>query len=90
MEYNERMHITPRSVSKGFKNVLEEIYANKNSSQYDAVAEQAAQYGNDPKKLAQTIKKLEKDMRGAAKDLEFEKAARLRDTIASLRKKMLE
>lgn len=90
MEYNERMHITPRSVSKGFKNVLEEIYANKNSSQYDAVAEQAAQYGNDPKKLAQTIKKLEKDMRSAAKDLEFEKAARLRDTIASLRKKMLE
>ncbi len=89
MEYNERMHITPRSVSKGFKNVLEEIYANKNSGQYDAVAEQAAQYGNDPKKLAQTIKKLEKDMRGAAKDLEFEKAARLRDTIASLRKKML-
>ena len=89
MEYNERMHITPRSVSKGFKNVLEEIYTNKNSGQYDAVAEQAAQYGNDPKKLAQTIKKLEKDMRGAAKDLEFEKAARLRDTIASLRKKML-
>lgn len=91
LAYNEKMHITPRSVSKGFSNVLEEIYAGKKAEESGiaAVAESTAEYGNDPKKLATAIKKLEKDMRRAAKDLDFEQAAKLRDRIALLQKRLL-
>lgn len=45
---------------------------------------------NDPKKLAKMIAKLERGMREAAKELEFEKAAELRDQIHILRERLLE
>ncbi len=48
-------------------------------------AEEVAVYGNDPKKAAKEIKTLERQMRDAAKNLEFERAAELRDRIKRVR-----
>ncbi|GAB7080408.1 excinuclease ABC subunit UvrB [Megalodesulfovibrio paquesii] len=48
-------------------------------------AEDAAVYGADPRRTAREIKTLERQMREAAKELEFERAAQLRDRIKRLR-----
>ena len=44
---------------------------------------------DDPEKLAETIAKLEAEMRDAAKKFEFERAAELRDKARELRAKVL-
>jgi len=53
-------------------------------------AEEAALYGADPKRAAKEIKTLERQMREAARDLEFERAAQLRDRIKRLRELLTE
>jgi len=95
LEYNREHNITPTSIRKKMDNILETIYAQSKAteSQAMAFAEDAAAYGEtpaDPKALAKEIKKLERQMREAAKELEFERAAGLRDRIAALRQRLLE
>ena len=61
------------------------------SSLATAVREEAEPYGSMSKKaLEKQIKMLEREMREAAKALEFEKAAAARDRIAMLRQRLLE
>jgi excinuclease ABC subunit B len=85
MEYNERHGITPIAIQKGIHDL---------SDQVRAVAEERAQYDvsdDIPKdELARLVKDLEGQMRQAAKNLEFERAAALRDQIVELRKRMEE
>jgi excinuclease ABC subunit B len=52
-------------------------------------AEEAAEYGGDPEAVRKEIKRLEKEMRALAKDLEFEKAARVRDRMLELKEMLL-
>ncbi len=82
--YNQEHGITPETVQKSIKNVLSSLY----EADYYTVpiaAEERAPYqvGGDPKK---TIEALERAMRAAAKKLEFERAAELRDKILELKK----
>jgi len=77
-KYNEENGITPKTIEKSVRAVIE---ATK-------VAEQSAEYyhGKSPleltkKELADYIKSLEKEMKQAAADLQFERAATLRDRI---------
>ncbi len=77
-DYNVAHGITPESVKKSVRSVIE---ATK-------VAEKEMEFykGKSPmeltrKELADYIKKLEKEMKQAAKDLQFERAAQLRDQI---------
>ncbi len=76
-EYNKANGITPQSVKKAVRSVIE---ATK-------VAEDVASYeGKNPleltkKELINYVKKLEKEMKQAASDLQFERAAQLRDMI---------
>jgi excinuclease ABC subunit B len=42
-----------------------------------------------PRELARTIQSLERDMRAAARELEFERAAELRDRISALRNRLM-
>ncbi len=92
--YNREQGITPVTIIKGLENALDSLYGQiredaPKEALADMVMEESAAYGASPKDLEKQIKKLEREMRAAAKDLEFEKAAGLRDRIASLRERQL-
>ncbi len=92
--YNEERGITPSTVKKALDNLLSAIYAQGHRADRDlaipaGLTEEAAAYGANPKALAKEIKQLEREMRQAAKDLEFERAAVLRDRIAHLRRALM-
>ena len=50
------------------------------------VAEKSPIYGKQPKDMLKLIKRLEKEMKKAAKELKFERAAELRDEIQHWKK----
>jgi excinuclease ABC subunit B len=83
--HNEEHGITPTSISRSLDmslvHILKAEYADL-TSQDDSLPEFATQ-----QELDAYIGKLESDMREAAKKFEFEKAAKLRDTIKDLRTK---
>jgi excinuclease ABC subunit B len=84
-EYNRRMHINPETVKSNIKDILSSIY----EADYWTVptaAEEMAEYGYEE----ETLKKLEAEMKEAAKKLDFERAAMIRDKIKGLRQKMIE
>ena len=76
-QYNKEHGIVPKSVSKSIRAVIEAT---------QAAEEEASYKGKSPleltkKELMDYIKKLEAEMKQAAKDLQFERAAQLRDQI---------
>lgn len=78
--YNKEHGITPQGIKKAIKDITERV---------QAVAETRAPYEVNPiskEEISQLIKQLESQMKSAAKNLEFEKAAMLRDRIIELRK----
>jgi excinuclease ABC subunit B len=78
--YNKEHGITPQGIKKAIKDITERV---------QAVAETRVPYAVTPiskEEMAQLIKQLESQMKAAAKNLEFEKAALLRDRIIELRK----
>jgi excinuclease ABC subunit B len=82
--YNEENGITPRSVTKPLDPELVRIYEG-DYYEVPAVAEEAVRYSS-PEELEQEIRRLEQEMKAAAKEFEFEKAAALRDQIRKLKK----
>jgi excinuclease ABC subunit B len=87
-EYNQKHGITPESIKKEIHNILESIY------EYDYVTvptieEESVQY-RTVEELDRHIAGLEKRMKEAAVNLEFEEAARLRDEIRGLKEQRLE
>ena len=84
-EHNRKYNIQPQTIQKSWHNPLYQVGEETEAKSALQVAEEEGVYSTDPKELAKQIKRLEKDMRQAAKDLEFEKAARLRDKIADMR-----
>jgi excinuclease ABC subunit B len=85
MAYNEANDITPVAIRKAIHDL---------SDQVRAVAEERQEYQVDgeipPEELARLVKELETQMKGAAKNLEFERAAALRDQIVEMRRRMEE
>jgi excinuclease ABC subunit B len=84
-EYNKKMGITPESVRSNIKDILSSIY----EADYwtvPAAAEEKAEYGYDE----ETLKRLESEMKEAAKRLEFEHAAKIRDKIKEIKNRMIE
>jgi excinuclease ABC subunit B len=84
--YNEEHGITPESIinkmDMGLAQILKAEYGDVIEEEAEGMPEFASQG-----ELDQYIAKLEVDMREAAKKFEFEKAARMRDTIKELREK---
>ncbi|KAB2752161.1 excinuclease ABC subunit UvrB [Brucella anthropi] len=81
--YNEEHGITPASVKKNISDILGSVYERDHvRADISGFAEEGAMMGNN---LAVHLEHLEKQMRDAAADLDFEKAARLRDEIKRLR-----
>jgi len=86
LAFNAEHGIIPKGVTKRIKDIIDGVY-DKDSAQRDLKAAQAmADYGvMSEKQLAGEIKRLEKEMHDAARNLEFEKAAELRDRLKKLR-----
>jgi excinuclease ABC subunit B len=88
LEYNKKHQITPRSVEKAITDILAE-YLERGRGQ-DFVSEDQLDYGiPSVAPTDEEIGKLEKLMKEAAAELEFEKAAVLRDRIRKLRELQL-
>ncbi|HPC86284.1 MAG TPA: excinuclease ABC subunit UvrB [Smithellaceae bacterium] len=86
--YNEENNITPETIKKSISNILGSIY----EADYVKIPEKE-KAGPPPVKeedLPALIRKLTADMKQAAKNLEFEKAAELRDEIKELNRILLE
>ncbi len=86
--HNESHGITPKSVIKRIKDLIDGVYGVE-----DAQAALAAQGGAryeamGEKQVAKEIKRLEKEMLEHARNLEFEKAAKARDQLSTLRKRV--
>ncbi len=86
--YNKRHGITPQSIRKSLDAILSSVYE-RDYIDYTKIAEDKDVYMSPLKRLKR-IEELDKKMRAAAKALDFETAARLRDEIAKLRRYDLE
>jgi len=84
LAYNQEHGITPQGIRKAIKGITDQL---------KAVAETRAPYTVDtavPKdEIARLIKNLESQMKTAARNLEYEKAALIRDQIVDLRKELV-
>ena len=87
-EYNKKNNITPQSIIKRIDEVMTSIYE-RDYFDYSRISEEKDIYLS-PQKRKEKMEKLENLMNAAAKKLEFEKAAKLRDELNTLKKKELE
>lgn len=86
MAFNTEHGIVPQGVNKKIKDIIDGVYQNEPTDR-KALAESARIAMLDEKALAKEIKRLEKDMMEAARNLEFEKAAKLRDELKAFKEK---
>ena len=83
-EYNKAHDITPTSVRKSIRSVIEATHAAEDEETYRG--KKASEMTK--KELTEYIKKMENEMKQAAKDLQFERAASLRDQIFEYKTKL--
>lgn len=98
--WNEANGIEPRTIRKSLDTPFDAIYSAASEGgkgkgrgrgrQAAPAVENVAEYGTSPEDMAKHIQKLEREMREAAKELEFERAATLRDRIRLLRERLIE
>jgi excinuclease ABC subunit B len=114
MKYNRDNNITPKSVQKGIRDIIEvtkvaensEKYENQNKGKFSGKQgelkkdffgikflakdseDNSSKTGLDKNDLEKIIEALEKEMKSAAKNLEFERAAQLRDRIGELKRSL--
>jgi excinuclease ABC subunit B len=89
--FNREHGITPRGITKAVTDIMEGAYSNGKSEPTRKVAEGKVDYSRlSPEQAAKHLKKLEVEMQKAARNLEFEQAAKLRDQIHALRQIELE
>ncbi|BDT67648.1 UvrABC system protein B [Comamonadaceae bacterium OS-1] len=87
--HNLAQGITPRSIIKQVKDLIDGVYSEKSGREAEKLAQDAIQRAKvedmGEKDIAREIKRLEKLMLEHARNLEFEKAARVRDQLAVLK-----
>src|SRR5436853_3118060 len=87
--YNEQHGITPIGVMKRIKDMIDGVYDAEDAESVRHAARQEARYESmSEKQLAREIKALEKKMLAHARNLEFEDAAKARDELAELKKRV--
>jgi excinuclease ABC subunit B len=90
--FNETHGITPKTILKKVRDLIDGVYSEKSKEEgkrLDLQAQQrAAAEDLSEKDLAREIKRLEKLMVQHARDLEFEKAAQVRDQLAMLKEQV--
>ncbi len=86
-EFNTLHGIVPSGVKKRIKDIIDGVYDIEAAGKALKVAQDRAHYGAmSEKDVTREIKALEKEMQAAAKNLEFERAAQLRDQMHALKK----
>ena len=86
MAYNEAHGITPQSIVKRIKDIIDTEYdVDAERKSLKAAQTQAKYLAMSEKEVSKEIARLEKEMLQAAKNLEFEKAAQVRDQLKKLR-----
>jgi excinuclease ABC subunit B len=89
IDYNAARGITPRGVSKRIKDIIEGVYDHEEARSQLKAAQAEARYSTmDEKALTREVKQIEKAMLEAARNLEFERAAQLRDQLKSLKERL--
>jgi excinuclease ABC subunit B len=84
--FNTKNNITPRGIVKRIKDLIDGVYsANGAKDDLKATQETMALEHLSEKDLGKRLKQLEKQMLDHAKNLEFEKAARVRDQLSQIR-----
>ena len=84
MEYNQVHDITPKTVQKSVRNVLDTLMVAEDETVYGGAEKQ------DRKAIEELIENLTREMKIVAKDLQFERAAQIRDKIQELKQKLEE
>jgi excinuclease ABC subunit B len=89
LAHNEAQGITPKSVQKRIKDIIDGVYDTDTARQEQRAAKNQARYDvMGEKELTREVKRLEKDMLDAARNLEFERAAQLRDELKALKERL--
>ncbi|WP_282154598.1 excinuclease ABC subunit UvrB [Cytobacillus gottheilii] len=81
-EYNEKHGITPQTIQKDIRDVIRATHAAEETEEYNAPAKLGKMNKKERDKL---LSEMEKEMKDAAKNLNFERAAELRDLILELK-----
>ena len=84
MKYNKEHNIVPKTIKKPVENNLLQLVASYRNFE-DIVAEEMVEMNANVSDIPKIIEKLEKDMHKAAKILDFERAAQIRDQLKKLR-----
>ncbi len=88
--YNEANGITPQSVKSNIQDIVDSVYERDRVTVSTGIGKDGKETLHVGDNLAATIKSLETEMREAATNLEFERAARVRDEINRLREMELD
>ena len=89
MRFNQERGIVPRGVHKQVRELIDGVYESGPTRAELRAASEVADYEvMNEKQIAREIKRLEKLMFEHAKNLEFEKAARVRDQLAALKERV--
>ena len=83
MAFNEEHHIVPKGIKKEVRDIIDGVYRTP-----EVKAEEDTTDLSDEKAVSQRVKQLEKQMAAYARDLEFEKAAAVRDQLDALKKRL--
>src|SRR6187551_2809906 len=87
--FNLEHGITPRSIQKKVRDLIDGVYSEKASKEQEKQELQRAMVEDmSEKDVAKELKRLEKEMLEAARNLEFERAADLRDQLAALKERL--
>ncbi|GAA3910947.1 excinuclease ABC subunit UvrB [Litoribacillus peritrichatus] len=93
--FNEENGITPKGLNKSVTDIMEgAVPGGKGKQRSRKVAEEAAAYDSEPKhmtpaEIQKELVRIEDEMYKAAKNLEFEKAAKMRDEIVRLKQELI-
>lgn len=86
--YNKKMGITPETIKTAVKDILQGAYSSAEKEKMSVRESQAIYAALTPDALNKRIKQLEKSMYEHSRNLEFEKAAQVRDEIEALKEQV--
>jgi excinuclease ABC subunit B len=87
--HNQARGITPKGISKRVKDIIDGVYDQEAAREELRAAQNEARYeAMSEKDLTREVKRLEREMLEAARNLEFERAAQLRDRLKGAKERL--